>query len=84
MLIPQSKSNYFEIPPKLNFCVHIIDLEKTISRSLGMLSELKLLFKSALLNIYYAFIAFIYPCLLCGCTALGFTFPVYISELGIL
>ena len=67
---------------RLNFQLHILCLEKRVSRSVGILGKLRLLlFSSTLLLLYHALV---HPHLLYGLPIWGSTFKTYLNKLRIL
>ena len=67
---------------KLNFQLHILTLEKRVSRSVGILSKLRFLFPSFTLLLLYH--ALVHPHLLYGLPIWGSTFKTYLDKLQIL
>ena len=67
---------------KLNFQLHILTLEKRVSRSIGILSKLGFLFPSSTLLLFYH--ALVHPHLLYRLPIWGSTFKTYLDKLQIL
>ena len=68
------------IDKKLNFEIHIKQLESKISRSIGIMTKLRhVLPAKALCTLYYSMI---HPHLLCGITIWGTTFKSYLKRLS--
>ena len=67
---------------RLNFQLHILCLEKRVSRSVGIFSKLRLLFLSSTLLLLYH--ALVHPHLLYGLPIWGSTFKTYLNKPQIL
>ena len=67
---------------KLNFQLHILSLENRVSRSVGVLSKLRLLFPSSTLLLLYH--GLVHPHLLYGLPIWGSTFKTYLNKQQIL